>query len=91
MGPSIVRNSREARVFRKQLALLDEATMIGDDKLLAPPINLAVGIPPSVSFDPFNIISRLKTRRKYHLMFIEQLYNSGVRARSIKRNVGKLL
>jgi len=103
-----LRETKEARAFRRQLTLLDEAAAVDagklvreiideiDDKIKAlgkklgqPTLDLQIAFPPSISLN-FGHIANIVHRRKRHLVFIQQLYEWGTQARTIRREMGKL-
>ena len=55
-----------------------------------PTVGLQVSLPFSVGIDPLAAFKKINNKRKRHLAFIDQLYNVGIRARSIKLKAGKL-
>jgi len=67
----------------------DKIDILGK-KLAQPRIGLDIAFPWGVAVEPLSIWESIKFKRKRHLIFIEDLYNSAIRARSINIQLSKL-
>jgi hypothetical protein len=55
-----------------------------------PPMQISIAFPPAIEFDPFEVLSIISSKRKRHLLFLDNLYVASVKPNGFYKKIEEL-